>query len=87
MNEPNKDDMERFERSKRAAMNWLGGSLNEQLPNSKHVSGVDTVSTNANAAHTGKALPISMIRFGAFDINTWFQAPFPEEYSLVPDGR
>ena len=28
-----------------------------------------------------------MIRFGAFDINTWFQAPFPEEYSLVPDGR
>ena len=40
-----------------------------------------------SAAHAGKALPISMIRFGAFDINTWFQAPFPEEYSLVPDGR
>jgi hypothetical protein len=43
-------------------MNWLGGSLNEQLPNSKHVSGVDTVSTNANAAHTGKDTMTALVK-------------------------
>ena len=43
--------------------------------------------TDANAACTGKALPVSMIRFGAYDIDTWFRAPFPQEYSVVPDGR
>ncbi|KAI0316722.1 hypothetical protein OF83DRAFT_1125219 [Amylostereum chailletii] len=30
---------------------------------------------------------INTIRFGAFDIQTWFDAPFPEEYSNIPDGR
>lgn len=33
------------------------------------------------------AQPVRMIRFGKFDIDTWFQAPFPEEYSSVPGGR
>lgn len=87
MNEPNEDDMERFERSKHAANNWLGGVLNARPATSNHASDVVTVFSNANAAHSGKAMPISMIRFGSFDIDTWFQAPFPEEYSLVPDGR
>lgn len=41
----------------------------------------------ATSAESGKAMPIKMIRFGGFDIDTWFQAPYPEEYSLVPDGR
>ncbi|PWN41717.1 hypothetical protein IE81DRAFT_272699, partial [Ceraceosorus guamensis] len=39
------------------------------------------------AADTGVAAPIKMIRFADFDIDTWYQAPYPEEYSLVPDGR
>lgn len=30
---------------------------------------------------------IKAIRFGEFEISTWYQAPFPEEYSRVPDGR
>ncbi|KAI0032519.1 hypothetical protein K488DRAFT_70552 [Vararia minispora EC-137] len=30
---------------------------------------------------------IRTIRFGPFDIQTWFDAPFPEEYSNIPDGR
>ncbi len=30
---------------------------------------------------------ISCIRFGNFDIDTWYSAPYPEEYSKVPDGR
>ncbi|KAK0570042.1 Histone acetyltransferase [Tilletia horrida] len=40
-----------------------------------------------SGAESGSALPIKCIRFGEFDIDTWYQAPYPEEYSLVPDGR
>jgi hypothetical protein len=34
-----------------------------------------------------KPLRIRTIRFGDFDIATWFDAPFPEEYNSLPDGR
>lgn len=30
---------------------------------------------------------IKTIRFGTFDIDTWYSAPYPEEYQNVPDGR
>lgn len=30
---------------------------------------------------------IKAIRFGEFEIGTWYQAPFPEEYSRVADGK
>lgn len=30
---------------------------------------------------------INKIRFGIYDIDTWYQAPYPEEYAQVPDGR
>ncbi|KAM0747589.1 hypothetical protein T439DRAFT_292744, partial [Meredithblackwellia eburnea MCA 4105] len=30
---------------------------------------------------------IQSIRFGEFEISTWYQAPFPDEFSRVPDGR
>lgn len=43
--------------------------------------------TSASVAETGTATPIKQIRFGTFDIDVWYQAPYPEEYSLVPDGR
>ncbi|RXW24284.1 hypothetical protein EST38_g1587 [Candolleomyces aberdarensis] len=32
-------------------------------------------------------LRIHTIRFGEYDIKTWYDAPFPEEYSAIPDGR
>lgn len=32
-------------------------------------------------------LRIRTIRFGEFDIQTWYDAPFPEEYANIPDGR
>ncbi|KAM5538485.1 hypothetical protein V8D89_007818 [Ganoderma adspersum] len=32
-------------------------------------------------------LRIRKIRFGEFDIDTWYDAPFPEEYAAIPDGR
>ncbi len=45
------------------------------------------ITTTATSAETGTASPIKRIRFGDFDIDTWYQAPYPEEYSMVPDGR
>jgi hypothetical protein len=30
---------------------------------------------------------IKTIRFGVYDIDTWYSAPYPEEYQHVPDGR
>lgn len=47
----------------------------------------DALTARATAAESGQATPMRMIRFGHFDIDTWFHAPFPEEYSLLPDGR
>jgi hypothetical protein len=43
----------------------------------------------------GSALPkfepgvlrIRSIRFGPYEIKTWYDAPFPEEYATIPDGR
>ncbi|KAI9000531.1 hypothetical protein BD414DRAFT_532395 [Trametes punicea] len=32
-------------------------------------------------------LRIRRIRFGEYDIETWYDAPFPEEYASIPDGR
>ncbi|TFK93998.1 hypothetical protein K466DRAFT_36586 [Polyporus arcularius HHB13444] len=32
-------------------------------------------------------LRIRKIRFGEYDIDTWYDAPFPEEYAAIPDGR
>ncbi|KAH9940994.1 hypothetical protein B0H21DRAFT_710749 [Amylocystis lapponica] len=32
-------------------------------------------------------LRIRCIRFGEYDIQTWYDAPFPEEYANMPDGR
>ena len=37
--------------------------------------------------HSKTGLRIKHIRFGEYDIQTWFDAPFPEEYMSVPDGR
>ncbi|KAF8558205.1 hypothetical protein OG21DRAFT_1595586 [Imleria badia] len=32
-------------------------------------------------------LRIRIIRFGPYDIHPWYDAPFPEEYANIPDGR
>lgn len=80
--EPTEEDKERFERSLRAAEQQLGSSLG-----SSGSSFSAATMQPAAAAASGQAMPISMIRFGHYDIDTWFQAPFPEEYARVPDGR
>ncbi|KAK4690089.1 histone acetyltransferase SAS3, partial [Tremellales sp. Uapishka_1] len=36
---------------------------------------------------TSTSEKVKTIRFGTFDIDTWYAAPYPEEYASVPDGR
>jgi len=38
-------------------------------------------------AANGTSQKIKTIRFGVYDIDTWYSAPYPEEYQCVPDGR
>ncbi|CAE6487132.1 unnamed protein product [Rhizoctonia solani] len=40
-----------------------------------------------NILNTSNGLRIKTIRFGQFDIDTWYDAPFPEEFSNIPEGR
>ncbi|KAG8708692.1 hypothetical protein FRC08_018768 [Ceratobasidium sp. 394] len=43
---------------------------------------------NANrGAGANEGLRIKTIRFGQFEIDTWYDAPFPEEFSQIPEGR
>lgn len=39
------------------------------------------------AAAASSSEKIKIIRFGVYDIDTWYSAPYPEEYQYVPDGR
>lgn len=39
------------------------------------------------STHNGSTLRVRSIRFGEFDIQTWYDAPFPEEYMSLPDGK
>ncbi|KAF8529812.1 acyl-CoA N-acyltransferase, partial [Gautieria morchelliformis] len=46
-----------------------------------------TINTSSQA--NGASFPprIRTIRFGEYDIDTWYDAPFPEEYASVSDGK
>ena len=46
--------------------------------------------TPGSSAAVSSTLPsqkIKTIRFGVYDIDIWYSAPYPEEYQHVPDGR
>ena len=46
--------------------------------------------TAGSGVQVGHGIPIAnikAIRFGEFEISTWYQAPFPEEFSRTSDGR
>lgn len=53
--------------------------------NSSTSNGLASGSTSGPVASTSEK--IKTIRFGEFDIDTWYSAPYPEEYQNVPDGR
>ena len=43
--------------------------------------------SSAAAPSTSTSQKIKTIRFGVYDIDIWYSAPYPEEYQHVPDGR
>ncbi|KAH9958610.1 hypothetical protein BC827DRAFT_1362031 [Russula dissimulans] len=59
-----------------------------QPPNlARSVSPTPSTPGPSPAATYPTGLRIRTIRFGEFDIQTWYDAPFPEEYANIPDGR
>jgi histone acetyltransferase MYST4 len=61
--------------------------------NSMHLNspGPSTPGAGSSSFQAAKFEPgvlrIRTIRFGPYDIKTWYDAPFPEEYASIPDGR
>ncbi|KAI0787884.1 histone acetyltransferase [Fomes fomentarius] len=51
------------------------------------MSPAPTATPGAQAMYLPNGLRIRKIRFGEYDIDTWYDAPFPEEYAAIPDGR
>lgn len=58
--------------------------LANPLPSLEHLS---APSPSPVPSKNPKELRIRTIRFGQYDIDTWYDAPFPEEYSNLPDCR
>ncbi|KAI0806320.1 acyl-CoA N-acyltransferase [Irpex lacteus] len=59
-----------------------------RLHNAPGASASPAPSTPApSSAHFTVGQRIRTIRFGEWDINTWYDAPFPEEYMSLPDGK
>ncbi|KAJ3828458.1 hypothetical protein EV361DRAFT_802692 [Lentinula raphanica] len=60
-----------------------------QIPTS--VTSISPAPSTSGGPNTSKndppTLRIRSIRFGAYEIKTWYDAPFPEEYANIPDGR
>lgn len=53
-----------------------------------HTPGYGPQSPNTPTGHEQTpTLRIRIIRFGRYDIHPWYDAPFPEEYANIPDGR
>ena len=44
-------------------------------------------STPGGTSSDPPLLRIRVLRFGKYDIDTWYDAPFPEEYNNIPEGR
>ncbi|CAO1630957.1 unnamed protein product [Parajaminaea phylloscopi] len=62
-------------------------SVQNSMPGTPRAGGQDVLNPASGSVDTGIASPIKQIRFSTYDIDVWYQAPYPEEYSLVPDGR
>ncbi|KAK1219388.1 Histone acetyltransferase [Marasmius sp. AFHP31] len=68
----------------------LRSSIHHQPTPSNIPSASPTVSTpgpTTSLPTEPPTLRIRSIRFGPYEIKTWYDAPFPEEYANIPDGR
>lgn len=73
--------------------NWEGGyrptrsSTVQQIQHEVETMSPGSWTGRATARNDPETLRIKTIRFGPYDIKTWYDAPFPEEYGSIPDGR
>lgn len=58
-----------------------------QIPPSTPLSMLASPGPSTPGPPTASGLRVRTIRFGQYDIDTWYDAPFPEEYAIVPEGR
>lgn len=67
---------------------FLAASLDSPVPTAPGTPGGPLDKGKSKAKPSEPApLRIQTIRFGEFDIKTWYDAPFPEEYNNLPEGR
>ncbi|KNZ62601.1 hypothetical protein VP01_124g4 [Puccinia sorghi] len=60
-------------------------STHEGLSKKKEAATSSCRRTKKDAAH--QTSMIKSIRFAEYEIDVWYQAPYPEEYSKLPDGK
>lgn len=72
---PGDEDRDKFERSKE-----LASSTSHKLEDKAHEDESVTNAESADAEASG-ASQIKCIHFGNYEIDTWYTAPYPEEYS------
>ncbi|TIB82200.1 hypothetical protein E3Q22_00467 [Wallemia mellicola] len=79
---PQKDDKERFEIARQKA------DMKLQIKPKKQQQFLSAnPSTPQAEEHKSKSPPIKFLRFGNYEIQTWYAAPYPEEYTNLPSGR
>ncbi|KAI1797303.1 hypothetical protein LXA43DRAFT_1089180 [Ganoderma leucocontextum] len=61
--------------------------ITPHVPSSSMSPAPSAATPGPHAMFAPNGLRIRKIRFGEFDIDTWYDAPFPEEYAAIPDGR
>ncbi|KAG8864921.1 dual specificity protein kinase kns1 [Tulasnella sp. 330] len=59
----------------------------QATPSERDAGQTPTTARPMDGSAPGPTLRIRSIRFGEHEIDTWYDAPFSEEYASVPDGR
>uniref|UniRef100_A0A0W0F758 Histone acetyltransferase n=1 Tax=Moniliophthora roreri TaxID=221103 RepID=A0A0W0F758_MONRR len=65
----------------------LRSATHHHIPAPTAPSTSPAVSSPGPSSSSPPTLRIRSIRFGPYEIKTWYDAPFPEEYCNIPDGR
>lgn len=72
----------------RSTMNPRSMALSAPSPGPSASPAPSTPATDLTKVDSSsRPLRIRTIRFGEYDIQTWYDAPFPEEYANISDGR
>lgn len=85
---PKREATPAAERLDSPALEGSGGrALRERVLMSTVPANMTRAESSMSVTGGGTAEKIKAIRIGPYDIHTWYSAPYPEEYSRVPEGR